>query len=146
VSAATVVSRSLKTIEQQASHAAPRCVESASAAGAISTRPPGRQNHADIQTGVLPLSRPSTGAVRLDVLLVVLCRSQTRADHVAERVSSSPGGGRSSSIFRRPCATRTSYSNIQRSLQKGQRLPRERPERGTQYLDFFWLHVCYRRS
>jgi hypothetical protein len=30
-------------------------------------------------------------AARLDVLLVVLCSKQTRADHVAERVSSSPG-------------------------------------------------------
>jgi hypothetical protein len=47
---------------------------------------------------IVPASRPAfclqpaiNLAARLDVLLVVLCSKQTRADHVAERVSSSPG-------------------------------------------------------
>jgi hypothetical protein len=92
VSATSVVHRSLKEVQQQSSHAALSQDVSNGPAPSVRSRP-GR-----LDAIIVPASRPAFRlqpainlAARLDVLLVVLCSKQTRADHVAERVSSSPG-------------------------------------------------------
>ena len=135
VSATSVAHRSLKKVQQRASHAALSQDVSRVPAPSVRSRP-GR-----LDAIIVPASRPAFClqpaidlAARLDVLLVVLCSKQTRADHVAERVSSSPGAR--ALIVDLPedlAPPEISYSNIQPSLQKGERLSRERPERETQY-------------
>ena len=92
MSATSVAHRSLKKVQQQSSHAALSQDVSNGPAPSVRSRP-GR-----LDAIIVPASRPAfclqpaiNLAARLDVLLVVLCSKQTRADHVAERVSSSPG-------------------------------------------------------
>jgi hypothetical protein len=92
VSAATHVHRSLRKVQQRASHAALSQDVSRVPAPSMQSQP-GR-----LDAIIVPASRPAFClqpaidlAARLDVLLVVLCSKETRADHVAERVSSSPG-------------------------------------------------------
>jgi len=92
VSAVSLAHRSLKRVQQRASHAALSQDVSRMPAPSVRSRP-GR-----LDAIIVPASRPAfclqpaiNLAARLDVLLVVLCSKQTRADHVAERVSSSPG-------------------------------------------------------
>jgi hypothetical protein len=92
VSAAKFAHRSLKKVEQRASHAA--LSQDVSRVPA----PPMQSQPGRLDAIIVPASRPAFFlqpaidlAARLDVLLVVLCSKQTRADHVAERVSSSPG-------------------------------------------------------
>jgi hypothetical protein len=83
--------RSLNKIQQRASHAALSQDVSRVPAPQVGSR------HGRLDAIIVPASRPAFClqpvidlAARLNVLLVVLCRKQTRADHVAERVSSSP--------------------------------------------------------
>jgi hypothetical protein len=92
VSATSLAHRSLKKVHQRASHAALSQDVSRVPAPPVRSRP-GR-----LDAIIVPASRPASClqpaislAARLDVLLVVLCSKQTRADHVSERVSSSPG-------------------------------------------------------
>ena len=92
MSAVSLAHRSLKRVQQRASHAALSQDVSRMPAPSVRSRP-GR-----LDAIIVPASRPAfclqpaiNLAARLDVLLVVLCSKQTRADHVAERVSSSPG-------------------------------------------------------
>lgn len=92
MSVTSVVHRSLKEVQQQSSHAALSQDVSNGPAPSARSRP-GR-----LDAIIVPASRlafrlqPAINlAAQLDVLLVVLCSKETRADHVAERVSSSPG-------------------------------------------------------
>jgi hypothetical protein len=108
VSAATLAHRSLKNVEQRASHAA--LSQDVSRVPA----PPMQAQPGRLDAIVVPASRPAFClqpaidlAARLDILLVVLCSKQTRADHVAERVSSSPGARALIVDLPRPGATRT---------------------------------------
>jgi hypothetical protein len=85
-------SRSLKKVQQRASHAA----LSQDVSGAPA--PPVRSRPGRLDAIVVPASRPASClkpainlAAHLGVLLVVLCSKQTRAEQVAERVSTSPG-------------------------------------------------------
>jgi hypothetical protein len=88
----SLVHRSLKKVQQQASHAALSQDVSGVPAPPVRSRP-GR-----LDAIIVPASRPASClqpainlAARLGVLLVVLCSKQTRADQVVERVSTSPG-------------------------------------------------------
>jgi hypothetical protein len=92
VSAATLAHRSLKKVGQRSSHAA--LSQDVSRVPA----PPMKSRRGRLDAIIVPASRPAFClqpaidlAARLDILLVVLCSKQTKADHVAERVSSSPG-------------------------------------------------------
>jgi hypothetical protein len=92
VSAASLANRSLKKVQQRASHAALCQDVSRVPAPSVRSRP-GR-----LDAIIVPASRPASClkpaiklAARLGVLLVVLCSKQTRPEHVAERVSTSPG-------------------------------------------------------
>jgi hypothetical protein len=91
VSATSVVHRSLKKVQQRSSHAALSQDVSRGPAPSVRSRP-GR-----LDAIIVPASRPASClqpainlAARLGVLLVVLCSKQTRAEQVAERVSTSP--------------------------------------------------------
>jgi hypothetical protein len=91
VSAISLGQRSLKKIHQRASHAALSQDVSKGPASLVRSRP-GR-----LDAIIVPASRPASClqpainlAARLGVLLVVLCSKQTRAEQVAERVSTSP--------------------------------------------------------
>jgi hypothetical protein len=92
VSAATLAHRSLKKVQQRASHAA--LSEDVSKVPA----PPVRSRPGRLDAIIVPASRPASClkpvinlAARLGVLLVVLCSKQTKSVQVAERVSTSPG-------------------------------------------------------
>jgi hypothetical protein len=92
VSAATLAHRSLKKVGQRSSHAA--LSQDVSRVPA----PPMKSRRGRLDAIIVPASRPAFClqpaidlAARLDILLVVLCSKETKADHVAERVSSSPG-------------------------------------------------------
>ncbi len=116
---------------------------------------PRRRSNPDRDAIIVPTSRaafclqPAINlAARLDVLLVVLCSKQTRADHMAERVSSSPRGRAlivdlpktwrhpnfptrtSNEVFRKANGYPESDLSAKRNI--GLLLAR--------------LHVCYRRS
>ena len=105
--------RSLKKVQQRASHAA------------LSRMCRDRPRRRCGPTGrldaiIVPASRPASFlqpaielAAWLGVLLVVLCSKQTRAEHVAERVSSSPGARALIVDLPKDGVTRVSYSNIQ---------------------------------
>ena len=92
MSATSVAHRSLKKVQQRTSHAALSQDVSRVPAPPVRSRP-GR-----LDAIIVPASRPASClkpainlAARLGVLLVVLCSKQTRAEQVAERVSTSPG-------------------------------------------------------
>ena len=84
--------RSLKKVQQRASHAALSQDVSGDPAPSVRSRP------SRLDAIVIPASRPASclkPAIELSawlgVLLVVLCSKQTRVEQVAERVSTSPG-------------------------------------------------------
>jgi hypothetical protein len=92
VNATSVVHRSLRKVQQRSSHAALSQDVSKGPAPYVQSRP-GR-----LDAIIVPASRPAyclqpaiNLAAHLGVLLVVLCSKQTRAEQVAERVSTSPG-------------------------------------------------------
>jgi hypothetical protein len=93
VSAArTVTARSLKTVQQRASHA--HLFKDVSGAPA----PPFRSRRGRVDAIVVPASRPASFLRRtielsalLGVFLVVLCSKQTKLDDVAKRVARTPG-------------------------------------------------------
>jgi hypothetical protein len=92
VSATSLAHRSLKKVHQRASHAALSQDVSRVPAPSVRSRP-GR-----LDAIIVPASRPAfclqpaiNLAAELGVLLVALCSKETRADHVAERVSSTLG-------------------------------------------------------
>ena len=135
MSATSVVHRSLKKVQQRSSHAALSQDVSRVPAPPVRSRP-GR-----LDAIIVPASRPASClkpainlAARLGVLLVVLCSKQTRAEQVAERVSTSPGARAlvveipedwdhpkfptrtSSQAFRRPNADRASDLSAKRNI------------------------------
>ena len=92
MSAVSIAHRSLKKVQQRASHAALSQDVSRVPAPPVRSRP-GR-----LDAIIVPASRPASClkpainlTARLGVLLVVLCSKQIRAEQVAERVSTSPG-------------------------------------------------------
>ena len=129
------IHRSLKKVQQRASHAALSQDVSGVPAPPVRSRP-GR-----LDAIIVPASRPASClqpainlAARLGVLLVVLCSKQTRAEQVAERVSTSPGArALVVEIPRELEPPDVSHSNIQPSVQRGERQPRKRLKRETQY-------------
>lgn len=87
-----VSNRSLRNIRQRASHAHLSTDVSRSPA------PPLRSQRARFDALIVPASRPASFlqpaielSALLGVLLVVMCSKQTRVEHVARRVSKSPG-------------------------------------------------------
>jgi hypothetical protein len=92
VSATSLTHRSLRRVQQRASHATlSRDVSRVPA-------PPMGFRSGRLDAIIVPASRPASClkpaidlAAHLGVLLVVLCSKQTRAEQVAERVSTSPG-------------------------------------------------------
>jgi hypothetical protein len=90
--AGVAANRSLKDVQQRASHAVLSKDVSQVPASPVRPRP------VRLDAIVVPASRPASWltpaielAARLGVLLVVLCSKQTRPEQVAERVSTSPG-------------------------------------------------------
>jgi hypothetical protein len=135
VSATSLAHRSLKKVHQRASHAALSQDVSRVPAPPVRSRP-GR-----LDAIIVPASRPASClqpainlAARLGVLLVILCSKQTKADQVAERVSTSPGARAiiveigtnwehakfptqtSSDVFRRANADRESDLSAKRNI------------------------------
>jgi hypothetical protein len=88
----SVSNRSLRNIRQRASHA------HLSKDVSRSPAPPLRSPRARLDALIVPASRPASFlqpaielSALLGVLLVVMCSKQTRVEHVAQRVSKSPG-------------------------------------------------------
>ena len=87
-----VSNRSLRKVQQRASHA------HLSQDVSRSPAPPLRSPRARLDALIVPASRPASFlqpaielSALLGVLLVVMCSKQTRVEHVAQRVSKSPG-------------------------------------------------------
>jgi hypothetical protein len=135
VSVTSLAHRSLKKVHQRASHAA--LSQDVSRVPA----PPMRSRPGRLDAIIVPASRPASClqpainlAARLGVLLVILCSKQTKADQVAERVSTSPGARAiiveigtswehpkfptqtSSDVFRKPNGGRASDLSAKRNI------------------------------
>ena len=135
MSATSLVHRSLRRVRQRASHAALSQDVSRVPAPPVRSRP-GR-----LDAIIVPASRPASFlqpainlAAQLGVLLVALCSNQTRADQVAERVSTSPGAR--AVVVEIPeywGHPKFPTRDIQPSIQECERRPSKRPKRETQY-------------